>query len=217
MEFVFDTKDYSTMPLSDLNGLNFVQWRDLLSQSLRLPAHESQWIRKIDDWLVQTIIRPHSQLGRKGAICPYVKKALLLDGIMAIAVRGAASSQRQWTDLVSRSRIAFQNFQAERNDAGLFCTLLIVTPDLEAIQADDLFLSTLAQLKTQFVSSGCMLGEFHQGPPEKGGLHNPNFRPLYSPVALMAVRQMVETDIHFLKGNDEWAGIHASKFCVPAE
>ena len=94
---------------------------------------------------------------------------------------------------------------------------MIVTPDLEAAQADDLFVRTLDELKTQFVRSGCMLGEFHQGPPKKGGLHNPDFRPLFSPIAMMAIRQMVETDIHFLKGNDAWRKIHASKFALPAK
>ena len=43
-----------------------------------------------------------------------------------------------------------------------------------------------------------MLGEFHSGPPAKGGLWNPDFRPLHSPVPLLAVRHMVATDLPFL-------------------
>jgi hypothetical protein len=43
-----------------------------------------------------------------------------------------------------------------------------------------------------------MIGEFHMR-TESPGLHNPNFRPLRSPVPMFVLRSMVEADIAFLQ------------------
>ena len=47
-----------------------------------------------------------------------------------------------------------------------------------------------------------MLGEFHNR-TETPGLHNPQFRPLRSPIPLLAIRFMVESDLPFLKNTDD--------------
>jgi Cys-tRNA(Pro)/Cys-tRNA(Cys) deacylase len=44
-----------------------------------------------------------------------------------------------------------------------------------------------------------MVGEFHAAPPDKRGLWNPEFRPLWSPVPMLVIRHMVPTDVLFLK------------------
>jgi hypothetical protein len=54
-------------------------------------------------------------------------------------------------------------------------------------------------LKPEFVKRGMMIGEFwpdHAMP----GLHNHSFRPLASPVPMLAMRHMVITDLLFLSG-----------------
>ena len=51
---------------------------------------------------------------------------------------------------------------------------------------------------------GLMLGQFHPLPPAEGGLWNPDFRPLRSPVPLLAIRQMVPSDLPFLTGEVEF-------------
>ena len=43
-----------------------------------------------------------------------------------------------------------------------------------------------------------MLGQFHPLPPAEPGLWNADFRPLRSPVPLLAIRHMVPTDLPFL-------------------
>ena len=154
MEFLFDGNDCSELQTIELNGLRFARWSDLRAHRNMPMARGEQWIGKVDDWLANTITQSHADLGRKGAICPYVKRAPMLDGIIALAVRGAASSPSQWLNLVRRSQIAFQRFQTDCNHVGLFSSLLIIAPDLEPAQADKLFVHTLDALKTQFVRSG---------------------------------------------------------------
>ncbi len=48
-----------------------------------------------------------------------------------------------------------------------------------------------------------MVGEFHDGPPDKGGLWNPLLRPLDAPVPMLVVRHMVTTDLPFLTSREE--------------
>ena len=54
-----------------------------------------------------------------------------------------------------------------------------------------------ARLKPQFVADGLMLGQFHALNNEPG-LHNQEFRPLRSPIPLLAIRFMVDSDLPFL-------------------
>jgi hypothetical protein len=44
---------------------------------------------------------------------------------------------------------------------------------------------------------GLMLGEFHAN-NESPGLRNPDFRPLRSPIPMLAIRHMVDSDLPFL-------------------
>jgi hypothetical protein len=53
------------------------------------------------------------------------------------------------------------------------------------------------KLKPSFVEAGLMIGEFHQK-NDAPGLHNPDFRPLQSPIPMLAIRYMHESDLPFL-------------------
>jgi hypothetical protein len=44
---------------------------------------------------------------------------------------------------------------------------------------------------------GLLVGEFHAANANPG-LHNPDFRPLRSPVPMLAIRHLVESDLAFL-------------------
>jgi hypothetical protein len=52
-------------------------------------------------------------------------------------------------------------------------------------------------LKKDFVEKGLMLGEFHAS-NESPGLRNAEFRPLRSPIPMLAMRHMVDSDLPFL-------------------
>lgn len=98
-----------------------------------------------------------------------------------------------------------ERFIALRPTAGneaQFKSLLVIFPNL----SENLIERAQAELAPHFVPNGLMVGEFHAGPPDKRGLWNEEFRPLYSPVPLLGIRHMVPTDILFLKGNAELFG-----------
>src|SRR5262249_49614221 len=76
---------------------------------------------------------------------------------------------------------------------------LVVFPSLTAGGPEGAALvdKVQASLKPYFVDMGLMLGEFHAA-NESPGLRNPAFRPLRSPIPMLAIRHMVESDLPFL-------------------
>jgi hypothetical protein len=96
----------------------------------------------------------------------------------------------------------------------LLKTILILFPTVTSYSIID---EAQRRLKNQFVAMGLMIGQFYPGCQEPG-LWNPQFRPLQSPLALLAVRHMVSSDFPFLAANPEWIERYLKKFApsIPA-
>jgi hypothetical protein len=75
-------------------------------------------------------------------------------------------------------------------------------PILDALQA---------RLKERFVREGLMVGQFHPQ-CEQGGLWNTDFRPLRAPIPLLAIRQMVTSDLPFLLGSPAHVSAYLHRF-----
>lgn len=84
-----------------------------------------------------------------------------------------------------------------------FKAFVIIFPELPQNLAAQLIDDVQARLKSTFVASGLMLGEFHPY-SDKVGLWNEDFRPLRAPHPMLAIRHIVPTDWPFLKGDREW-------------
>jgi hypothetical protein len=99
-------------------------------------------------------------------------------------------------EAVDRYRGRFLELEPRQGDLAQSKAILIVFPSLST---DDAALIDQVQfeLKSSFVEEGMMLGEFHEQ-NESPGLRNPDFRPLRSPIPMLAMRYMVETDLPFL-------------------
>jgi hypothetical protein len=74
---------------------------------------------------------------------------------------------------------------------------LILFPVVSTGEAPDLIDGTKEELKASFVEKGLMLWEFHPR-NESPGLHKKDFKPLRSPMPILAIRRMVATDFVFL-------------------
>lgn len=148
------------------------------------------------EWARAYLCRPHAELGRRGPVCPFAQ-ASLDRGAFLLAVQpdgghtveslsAVLAPYRDWfLDLASRGRPAAQS-----------TTILVLLPGMrDARQVID---AAQRELKDVYVSHGLMIGEFHDGPPDKAGLWNPDFRPLHSPVPMLVIRHMVPTDLPFL-------------------
>lgn len=146
------------------------------------------------DWIRRFLAKPHPELGRGGPVCPFVPSAINQDTIWMTAV--ASADREAIKQVVARYRELFLDLEPKTGELSMMKSIVIVFPNVPSDNAAVVDQVQL-ELKPQFVDSGLMIGEFHER-NEGEGLRNANFRPLRSPIPLIAIRFMVESDIPFL-------------------
>ena len=160
------------------------------------PAGVSSALLATTRWLENFLAKPHPALGRAGAVCPFVPRALNMETIQMMEVSTQGLTQTELETLVKDCRETFLNQFPQQGKLSVYKALLLVFSDIRNDECDivDQIQHTL---KPFFVERGLMLGEFHQF-NQSSGLHNPDFRPLQSPVPMLAIRFMTEADLPFL-------------------
>ncbi|MCP9211178.1 DUF6875 domain-containing protein [Streptomyces sp. NEAU-Y11] len=160
-------------------------------------------VAEIAHWLVSFLTHGHPDLGRKGAVCPFMEQSLKLGrtAISAVDVRGPRGVRR--LENTARSALARLGEEPSGDDIHNSFVLVPVGEDPDVCQ--ELVLEVQQRLKREAVVAGKMIGEFFPGHPMQG-VHSRSFRPLASPRPVLAVRTMVVTDILFLT----FAGIPAA-------
>jgi hypothetical protein len=157
--------------------------------------------RRIFEWARGYLSRPHPDLGRPGPVCPYTTQSLRSSRFWVTAHRGARPAPAELVRTVLRYRDWFVRLEPSHGHRAQLKTILVLFPNIATADAPLLVDRTQELLKTEFVRAGLMVGEFHPGPPPAPGLWNKDFRPLRSPVPLLAIRHMVPSDRPFLTGN----------------
>lgn len=148
-------------------------------------------------WVRAFLGKPHPEVGRAGPVCPFVPAALTLDTVWLAEIADPALDEDRLATLLDDYRALFLELDPRSGQASLNKTILIVFPNLGENGAEAVD-RVQAAAKPGFVEAGLMLGEFHAR-NESPGLRNPEFRPLRSPVPMLAMRHMVETDLPFLR------------------
>lgn len=159
---------------------------------------ESSYLTETIEWIKNTLARPHPDLGRVGPVCPFMPRALELSAIWLTVIRAKNLQQQQLEEIVRGYRDIFFEIEPREGEAALYKALLLIFPDVHIEDTFKLIDAVQQKLKPFFVEAGLMIGEFHKR-NECPGLHNPNFRPLRSPIPMLAVRFMVESDLPFLQ------------------
>jgi hypothetical protein len=147
-------------------------------------------------WIKSFLARPHKDLGRPGPVCPFVPGAITQDTIWLANVPEGRGDRQAIIDIIGRYRDLFLELEPKTGDSAMMKAMVIVFPN---VPSDDAGVIDEVQfeLKSQFVEAGMMIGEFHER-NDGGGLRNPDFRPLRSPIPSLAIRFMVETDLPFM-------------------
>ncbi|HXA47676.1 MAG TPA: hypothetical protein VNW52_08600 [Burkholderiaceae bacterium] len=148
------------------------------------------------EWVHNFLAAPHSDVGRKGSVCPFVPLSLEMDTIWMVEVSEQNPSLERISAIISEYRDLFLATEPINGPNSINKAFMVVFPNLGADGAtvvDDV----QYQLKMDFVEMGLMLGEFH-AKNEGEGLRNPDFRPLRSPIPILAIRHMVDSDLPFL-------------------
>jgi hypothetical protein len=148
------------------------------------------------DWIRKFLARPHPNLGRSGPVCPFVPGAITQNTIWLTSVSHGCGDREAIKELVTRYRELFLELEPKSGDLSMMKAILIVFPNVSTENAG-IIDEIQFELKPKFVEDGLMIGEFHEL-NQGQGLRNPDFRPLRSPIPLLAIRFMVESDIPFL-------------------
>lgn len=156
-------------------------------------------LRCIADWVREFLARPHPDAGRHGSVCPFVPIALELNTIWMAEMPKTTPSFESISAIITEYRNIFLETEPSSGPEVINKAFLVVFPSLTAHGPEGAAIIDKVQLslKKYFVDMGLMLGEFHAG-NESPGLRNPDFRPLRSPIPMLAIRHMVESDLPFL-------------------
>jgi len=158
---------------------------------------EEHPLRVTAQWMRRFLGRPHRELGRPGAVCPFVPGAIIQDTIWLAECSLGRGDRQAIIEIIGLFRDLFLELEPKSGEDASWKAMVIVFPNVATEDAwviDDV----QAQLKARFVDAGLMIGEFHER-NESPGLRNADFRPLRSPIPALAIRHMVETDLPFLQ------------------
>ncbi|MCX4241504.1 DUF6875 domain-containing protein [Paraliomyxa miuraensis] len=192
----------------------FVALREVL-QALRgtielteVDASDLGVLGEVARWTVDYLCRTHEDLGRSGDVCPYTQVAMR-EGLLYSAVCHVfdADPRPSMNAVMMQTMKDFESRPPRMGAKAGLKAMLVLFPSLEGEWVDDVQLS----LSQTFVERGLMIGEFH-AECEKPGLHNQEFKPLRSPIPLLAVRNMMLTDLAFLKDSDAKLKCYLKRF-----
>ncbi|WP_331732394.1 pyridoxal-dependent decarboxylase (plasmid) [Streptomyces sp. NBC_00015] len=166
---------------------------------------------EIDTWLKDYINRPHSLLGRNGAVCPYVATAQGADLVRIESGTWTPTPERAVEELGGVLLAAADRFEAHTWPEGPdHLRALIVLLDPLTEEQGKLLDAAHAAVKTAIMQRGLMIGQFHPD-CDAPATHNPQFPVNRSPRPLVAVRRMIRTDHRFADTNAQRAA-HQQRF-----
>jgi hypothetical protein len=170
-------------------------------------------LRQALDWVRHSLTQPHPLLGRTGPVCPFVPVSLKLDTIWFVEIAEADLSFEYIATTITQYRDMFLAIEPTSGPDVIYKSFLTVFPALAGIGAAGPALVDKVQqsLKKYFVDMGLMIGEFH-ATNESPGLRNPEFRPLRSPIPMLAIRRMVDSDLPFLVREEIYTAKERSSF-----
>jgi hypothetical protein len=198
MSVVAETEIRSTNFVVTASGLR----AELLSgdevRALELdPSHD---LVRVVDWCENFLGKPSGLLGRSGNVCPFVPEALMRGSlqfaVVSLTGRGA-DAVVEIEEMIEACREHFLGREALAGKIDIFGSMVLIFPGITNEEASWVIDPSQRELKPSFVREGLMLGEFHAF-SSTPGLRNRYFRPLRSPIPLIAIRHMVESDVDFL-------------------
>lgn len=161
------------------------------------PVHD---LVRIVDWCENFLGKPSGLVGRSGNVCPFVPEAMMRGSlkfaVVTLSKRGVEAVP-EIEEMIDACREHFLRRENADGKIDIFGSMVLIFPGVSNEEASIVIDPSQRELKPTFVREGLMLGEFHAFSPTPG-LRNPNFRPLRSPIPLLAIRHMVESDVDFL-------------------
>jgi len=175
-----------------------------LYSAAEVPALEpnacSDALRDIVQWCENFLARPSNLLGRTGNVCPFVPEAMTRGTLKFACIQDSGRGRevpRKVEKIIARLRDRFLAEEEAQGKINIFNSWVMIFLNIAEEEYADAIDTPQKRLKPSFVNQGLMLGEFYSTCLSPG-IRNSSFRPLRSPLPLLAIRHMVESDIDFL-------------------
>jgi hypothetical protein len=166
-------------------------------------------------WASETIGAPHPELGRKGPICPFVSKTIMVDRLFVAIhdeIDGARPGPLRAVILAHAARLKRE--LPATDPEGAFNSLVLVFPSIPP-ERQSVLDRVHDELKAHLMKRDVMSAAFHER-SEKPAHHNPAFRAYRAPFACWVLRHMDVRDILFLGHNQEaferYRQVYAERF-----
>jgi hypothetical protein len=163
-----------------------------------------------DEWLAGYVEKPHPELGRQGAVCPFVRPARMTGGIRLFRYHWLAGG-----GLGDMLRVfdTAMHYYREEDFAGLKPSLRALVVVISGLPPRDYGLidEAHAERKGDAIATGLMLGQFHPECPAPA-VRNEKFLVNRAPYPALVVRGMAFHDVLFLNHVDKWFREYRSRF-----
>ena len=181
-----DPTGFGLMPMSQIGAIGACP---------HFAAGTADAYKLLGSWVKSYLMVSHPELGRSGAVCPFTPQAFRLDTIR-IGVCDATSLDR--ASVLAGMRRCFQEFKQIPCSASMkhFRTVIVGFPKLGDAAGLETLAAVQGRLKFHSLLRGLMVGLFHAS-TDAPGLWNPEFRPLRSPIPVLAIRHLVANDAPF--------------------
>ena len=147
------------------------------------------------DWVTNYPMNGHAELGRSGAVCPFVKQASRLDTLYLSTCLAGPEDEQAVFDLMRGSFGELEHVPAPPGKERLR-TIIIGFPNCAGPDGIAMLDRVYHRHKYYTLFRFRMIAFFHDA-SETGGLWNHDFRPMRAPMPVLGVRYLVEQDAVF--------------------
>ncbi len=197
-------------PTDDSVSLAIAQIERTLSASTDIETQPDPQLRETYAtglaWMQRFIMRPHPDLGRKGAVCPFAKPSHDERALLFSAFDCTGMSFDAYIAAMMRLPYLFDRVAKARPEPSELLSLAVFPLGMPADAYYKFIDCAHVVLKPFFMECGLMLGEFHPASTVRGA-HSTSFRPMRSDVPLFVIRAMALHDMLFIDGESTPLGM----------
>jgi hypothetical protein len=165
-----------------------------VGRTSELAERDLDALRAVASWIKGFVVRPHADLGRAGAVCPFVPVALERKTFWLAAEQIGDLSVPDVVALMSGYTSLFRRTPPVDDDDATYKVIVVVFPDLSPDRAGGVFAEVLQELAVpSYAAAGIVFGPFYEGNTGTA-IYNAAFRPFQSPVPFLFVRRGVISD-----------------------
>jgi hypothetical protein len=200
------------MPAGTAANLFLLEDLEDVSRTRELAEGDLGALQAVANWIRTFVAAPHKDLGRRGAVCPFVPGSLERRMLWLAPEQIADRSVPAVVELMNGYIRRLLDAQPIDGDDAKYKVIVVVFPDLPADRAQGVFDAVLQQLAVpSYAEDGVLFGPFYEG-NEGTAIYNSSFRPFTSPVPFLFVRLGVVSDWKFFLDNEDMLRLWARRY-----